>query len=200
MDEATLGLGSNYGNAHFDPWAPWWRPSRRGDRRLSNPRSGIGGGRRMTHPYRKDILYARTPDFTTNFGWDVLPRADAVVTQMLEGAAVTDFAGYPDGTIIREIWPAQELSTVTGMFAQFYRFRRDILPDGDYIGWQPRDRTWKRYAIQLLDVICGDLEDEFIIEQLGSARPFLMRKGLTVKFKTVREVASPSSVLVGSGA
>lgn len=204
MDEATRGLAANYGEAIFDPLAPWWRPVTRFDRRL-HPAVDAGevqksAGPRMTHPYHEDLVYARVPDVTINLGSDVLRRAEAVITRTLDGSAVARYDDFPDDIILREVWLADTLSTLTDMQRHFHRFWMDPLPPDRYIGWQPRHRTWKRYFIEILRVDCGDADGEYLIEEIGSKRPFLMRKQLAVTFKTIREVASPSGVMIGEGA
>jgi hypothetical protein len=204
VDEATRGLAANYGDASLDPLAPWWKPTRKGDRRLWGPIADgdppIGAGRRMTHPYHEDLVYARTPDRTINLGDDRLRRSEAVLTKTLNGSAVARYDEFDDDVVIREVWLAESLSTLTDMFRHFHRFWMDQLPPDRFIGWQPRDRTWKRYFIEILRVDCGDVDGEFLVEELGQDRPFLMRTQLSVTFKLIRQVASPSGVLIGGGA
>lgn len=205
MDEVTRGLGSNYQEAVFDCLSPWWKPTTRRDKRLQpavmgDPRQSAG--RRMTHPLLDDLVYARIPDRTVNFAHDTLPRSEAVVTRTLQGSAVARFDEFLDDVIIREVWLAQALSTITDMWRAFYTYWRTQLPPGYFLGWQPRDRTAKRYAIELLRVDCGDADNEFLIESLssGGKEPGMMRHQLSVTFRTIREVASPSSVVIGGGA
>lgn len=203
MDEISRGLAANYGEAIFDPLAAWWRPARRGDRRLSNATDDgeniLSGGPRMTHPYHEDLVYARIPDRTVNLGSDGLRRSDSIITKTLDGSAVTRFDEFSDDIIYREIWLAEGLSTLTDMQRHLHRFWMDPLPTERYIGWQPRHRTWKRYYIEILRVDCGDAEGEYLIEELGK-RPSMMRKQLSVTFKTIREITSPSGILLAGGA
>jgi len=202
VDELTRGLGANYGEAVFDPLSAWWRPARRGDGRLRNAVEGdpiTGGGPRMTHPYYEDLVYARTPDRIVNLGSDGLRRADSVVTKTLDGSATARFDEFPDDVIFREIWLAETLSTLTDMQRHFHRFWMDPLPPDRYIGWQPRHRTWKRYFIEILRVDCGDADGEYLIEELGK-RPGMMRVALSVTFKTIREIKSPSGIILAGGA
>jgi hypothetical protein len=196
MDEATLGLGAAYINAHFDPYAPWWRPNRKRDRRLTPAR---GGGRRMRHPFLADIVYPRVPDETYGLGHDRLTNVFSVVTKTAESSATAKYPEVDEDVVIREVWAAQSLSTLTELFHQFRRYLVDTLPDGRFIGWQPRDRTWKNYFIELLKVECGAAE-EVLIEELGDGRPFYMAKALSVTFKLVREFSSPSGVVLAVGA
>lgn len=201
MHEEELGLGGNLCESDFDPLADWWKPWH-GDARLRKAPYGdptLCGGRRMSHPVLQDIVYARTPDRTLNFEQDVLPRPESILTKTALGTAHARYDETPDDVVIKEIWLAQELSTLTTMFRQFYAYWVEPLPTGLCVGWQPRDRTWKRYAVEILKVECGE-SDDLIIESLGRGVPKFMRFNLTVSFKTVREVYAPSGVVVATGA
>lgn len=202
MDEVTRGLGANYHEAGFDPLSPWWRPTHRGDRRLHPAVESlppVGSGRRMIHPFLDDLVYARTPDKTMNLGADVLRRAETVLTRTLDGSAVARYDDFHDDVVIREVWLAETLSTLTAMHRMFHAYWMYQLPPARFIGWQPRDRTWKRYFIEILRVDCGEADGEFLVEQIGRS-PGMMRQQLSVTFKTVRAVGSPSSVMIAGGA
>lgn len=202
MDEATRGLAANYGDAIFDSLSPWWKPTTRRDKRLHPAVEGnpvMSAGRRMSHPYLEDLVYSRIPDRTINMSTDTLPRADAVITRTLDGSAVARYDNFLDDIVIREIWLAQTLSTLTDMYRHFQHFWMAKLPPERYLGWQPRDLTYKRYAIEILRVDCGEADGEFLIEELGKS-PGMMRVSLSVTFKTVREVNSPSGILIAGGA
>lgn len=199
LNEEEQGLGIDH--ADFDWMSEWWRPLRRTDWRLrpaveGNPR--VGAGRRMTHPYLDPIIYPRVPDETYGFDFDVLVNPEGVVTKTLEGSVFSDFEEFPDDVIMREVWLARDMSTLTGFFRELHRYRVTPLPPGQFIGWQPRDRTWKRYAIQIVGLKLGD-DEEFHVEELGP-RAHLMRKSLEIRFKTIRDVTSAAGGLVGSGA
>ncbi len=202
MDEATRGLAANYGEAIFDPLSPWWKPTSRRDKRLhpAVERDPVmSAGRRMSHPYYEDLVYSRTPDRTINMSSDTLLRAETVITRTLDGSAVARYDNFLDDIIIREVWLAQTLSTLTDMFRHFQRFWMATLPPERYLGWQPRDLTHKRYAIEILRVDCGEADGEFLIEEIGKS-PGMMRQQLGVTFKTIREVNSPSGIVIGGGA
>jgi hypothetical protein len=139
------------------------------------------------------------PDRTINMAGDTLPRAESVVTRTLDGSAVARYDDFLDDIVIREVWLAQTLSTLTDMFRHFHRFWMAKLPPDRFIGWQPRDITPKRYAIEILRVDCGEAEGEFLIESLGK-EPRIMPQQLSVTFRTLREVASPSGILLAGGA
>jgi hypothetical protein len=202
VDEVTRGLGANYHEAVFDSLSPWWKPTVRKDKRLHPAIEGdpvLGAGRRMTHPFLDDLVYSRIPDRTINMAADTLARAESVITRTLDGSAVARYDDFLDDIVVREVWLAQTASTITDMFRHFHGFWMSKLPPDRFIGWQPRDLTPKRYAIEILRVDCGEADAEFLIEEIGKA-PGLMRVQLSVTFRTVREVQSPSGILLAEGA
>jgi hypothetical protein len=199
LNEEEQGQGID--GADFDWMSEWWKANRRGDARLRpavEAKIRTGAGRRMRHPYLDPIVYPRIPDQTHGFDHDVLVRPEAVTSRNLQGTVLTDFSAEPDDTLIREIWLAEGLSTFTAFFRELHRYRQAVLPADQFISWEPRDRTWKRYAVQLVDVRIGDA-DEYHVETLGKL-PYLMRSSLTIVMKTVRSASSPTGLLVGSGA
>lgn len=196
MDPDILGSYGEYDNADFDPSGEWHRPNSRGDLRHFPERTG---GRVMLHPFYDPIIYPRVPDRTINMATDPLRRNRSALTQTHSAMAIAQFPDPTDGVIIQEVWLAQQLSTFTELFHQFRKFWVDPLPPGRYLGWIPRDLTWRRYHVDILDVICGQ-PDEFIVEELGVVEPFLMREQLTVTFRVPQEFFHPAGSMVGMGA
>jgi hypothetical protein len=194
--EADQGLESSFWNMPYDWQGPWHRPTQRKDARYFPER---GGGRRLRHPFLDPIVYPRLPDRTFNFGFDRLRKTRSVVIKTLDSSGVAKFVEQPEDVIIREVWLAQDLSTFTELFHGFHTYLREILPPGRFIGWQPKDLTEKSYFIEILDVQCGT-PDDFVIEELGSSRPFLMREQLTFAFKLVREIQAPAGIITMVGA
>jgi len=193
--EADQGLSSSYWSQPFDQYAPWHRATNKKDSRYFPEK---GGGRMMRHPECAPIIYPRLPDQTRNFLDDRLRHVQSVVTKTINSTAVTKFKDSPEDVVIKEVWLARDLSTFTSLFRQFQQYLTTELAPGRYIGWQPSDRTWKRYFIDLLDVQVGS-PDEYHVEELGSQRPYYMREQLTVSFKLVREVFAPAGVMVAVG-
>lgn len=195
MDEVNQGLATTYWSQPLDPMAPWHRATSKKDARYFPIK---GGGRRMRHPDLAPIVYPRLPDVTTNFLDDRLRSVQSVVTQTLNSAGVNKFKDPPEGVVIKEVWLARDLSTFTSLFRQFHQYLVTPMAAGRYIGWQPKDRTWKNYAVDLLKVEVG-APDEYRIEELGNERPYYMREQLTVSFKLVRDVFAPAGVIVAVG-
>jgi len=195
VDFETQGLAAAYGNDHFDPMAPWPRPVG-GNARQARLNPIRGGGRCLKHPFYPRIVYPRLPDLTVNFLDDPIRRVRSVVTKTLAGAAVDHFKDPVDGTVITETWgvsAGNELTTLTRFFRQVLRFREDVLPPDQYLGWQPRDLSPKNFWIELLDVRLGQSED-YPVEALGEKRPYYMRQALSISFKLVREARGAAGV------
>jgi len=176
----------------YDAWKP---VTSKGDPRLFPAR---GGGRRMRHPYLDHIVYPRMPDKTLNFGFDVLRRVPSTVLKTATATASAKYPEYFDDVKITEIWQAEQLSTITGLFHQFDRYWTYMLPPGRYVGWQPRDLTPKSYFVEILNVALGSAED-FNVEELGDRRPWMMREQLSVTFRLIRDVSYPAGVVASVG-
>lgn len=194
--EADQGLSSAYWSQPYDWQGPWHRAVQKVDRRHA-PK--FGGGRRMRHPFFEHIVYPRNPDRTSGFDNDALHKQSNIMTKTLDSSVVSSFLDQDEDRVITEIWQAESLSTETGFARMLHRYLITPLPVGEYLGWQPRDKTWKCYFIQLLAVQVGPVED-YLFEELGDERPYLMREQLTVKFKLVREIIPAVSSIVMTGA
>lgn len=196
MFEADQGLSYSYWSQPYDWQGPWHRAVFKGERRHS-PK--FGGGRRMRHPYLVPIVYPRNPDRTMGFDFDRMLKTKSNVTKTLSSSVVTKFRDEPEDVQITEVWQADSLSTETGFFRKLHRYYTEVLPVGDYIGWQPKDLTWKNYFIELLDVQLGSVDD-YLVEELGEERAYMMREQLTVRFKLVKEILPPVSSISITGA
>lgn len=205
MDDATQGLMPSFWNAHFNWQGPWHRAVRAYDRRYNPipPANAAGywtgGGRRLRHPFLTDIIYPRLPDVTTNFDQDPLKKMRSAVTKTLDSSAVAKFLDKPEDIVIREIWNANTLSTLTEFFRQLHRYSVEPLPTGRYIGWRCPDLSPKSFAIEILDVQLGQ-PDAHIVEEIGEQRPYMMRETLQLTFKFIREAESPSGAVQFIGA
>lgn len=153
----------------------------------------------MRHPFLPDIVYPRIPDQTWGFDQDVLTKVRGVTTKTLDSSAVSHFEEAPEDVVIREIWIPDTMSTEVDLFRQFQEYNLSKLPVGQFIGWRPLDLSPKNFAIELLDIELGQ-PDQYLVEELGKDRPFLMRRQLTVSFKFVREQIGPAGVTVAVGA
>ncbi len=211
MDIETQGLGSNWSNAVADPILPWRKPMIGpgfSDPRLHNPIDGkddegfpirLGAGRRLRHPILPDIVYPRLPDQTLGFGYHIIPKGRAVVIKTLESSAVAHFLERIEDVIIKEIWLPGRLSTEAAFFYALQDFRMTVLAPGQSIGWQPRDRTWRKYAVELLSVESGPTPDTYLIEERGEAKPWLIDQQVTLSFRAIRDFSDPAGVVIGEG-
>lgn len=196
MDPDILGSYGEYDDADFDPFGDWHRPNQPGDLRHFPHKTG---GRVMLHPFRDPIIYPRVPDKTINMALNPLRRTRTSIVHTASAMAIGRFPDPSDGVPIQEVWLAEQLSTFTELFHQFHTFWMDELEPGRYLGWIPRDLTWRRFHVEILDVACGQ-PDEYVIEQLGRTEPFLMREQLTVTFRVPQEFFHPAGSMVGVGA
>lgn len=195
MFEADQGLSCAHWEQPVDWQGPWRRATHHRDRRLFPKR---GGGRRFRHPFLDPIVYPRMPDKTVGFDQTALLRVKSVVTKTLDSSVVSKFRDKEEDPTITEMWAAGTLSTEAGFFRALHKYLLTPLPVGRYIGWQPRDGSWKSFFIELLDVQLGQ-DNDYNLEELGDARPYLMRESLTVRFKLVREIIAPVSSVVVTG-
>lgn len=196
MFEADQGLSTSYWTQPLDPVQPWHRPVQQKDRRYTPKKFG---GPRFRHPFRPPIIYPRLPDKRYNFDQDAQFKVTNVVTKTMDSSVVTKFVDKPEDRIVTEVWQADSLSTEIEFYRCLAQYYTEPLPVGEYIGWQPKDASWKNFFIELLQVQVGQAED-FLLEELGDGRPYLMREQLTVKFKLVREIIPPVSSIVVTGA
>ena len=168
---------------------------------LSDPRlnPATGGGRRLVHPYLPDIIYPENP--TTTHGFDVhpVPKVRPVVSRMAAGSALARYADSVDDVLITEIWNAGSLSTNVEFVRQLIEYVGGILPEGDLIGWQPRDRSPYNYFVDLVALAIGP-NDVYHLEEINSSLDDLMiAEPVTLTFKLVRDEIAPSGALVFLG-
>lgn len=179
---------------------PWTRPGykvRGEDPRISNP--SLGGGRRMIHPFLEDIIYPENPTRTPGFDYDVLPTMRSVLTRTEGGTSLARYPDKPDDVVITEIWDAGgDLKVSVEFYRALYQYLMTPVPTGDYIGWQPRDKSPYNYFIELIDVKIGS-RDQYNVDEVGSEEPYMLTEPLVVIFKLVQAVKAPSGVLVFLG-
>jgi len=176
----------------MDPCIPWTRPRRDDDPRVS---PSTGGGRRLIHPLLDDIVYPENPNRTIGFDWDVIRKTRAVVTRTEKASAVTHYPELRDDPVIQEIWDAGSASVSVEFYRLLRQYREEILPVGDYIGWQPRDLSPYNYFVELIDVRLGSGDSDEVQEH-GDREPFLLSQPLTLVFKLVQEARSPAGSIV----
>jgi hypothetical protein len=153
----------------------------------------------MTHPYLDDIVYPENPTRTPGFDYDALPTMKSVLTRTEEGTALARYPDSKDDVIITEVWDAGgELKVSVEFYRQLYQYLITPLQVGDYIGWQPRDKSPYNYFIEIIDVKIGGV-DQYNVNEIGSREPYMLVEPLAVIFKLVRAAKSPAGVLVFLG-
>lgn len=207
MDIETQGLMTSWWNGVFDPMTPWRMAATDDDPRLHDPvdvKVGnrtvrFGGGRQMRHPFLDSITYPQLPKRTTGFGRYPLRKVSSVVVKTIDSSAVTKFLDAPEDVIMTETWTADQLSAEADLFYAFHRYIVTPLPIGRFLGWRPRDISYKSFFIELLDVQSGLGGDEYHVTEMGNSRPFLITEPLTISFKLIREIDDPAGVEIGQG-
>jgi hypothetical protein len=108
--------------------------------------------RRLTYPggLFAPIIYESNPDMYTNFNTSPLdkrPRAFATAT--LTDNILIGWQGVSKDVPIKEVWNGS--STVSRVTLDFFLALQDYYANppsaGQYIQWEPRDRTSKKYNI-----------------------------------------------------
>ena len=204
---ATRGLGDPWSGAMMDPTG-FWRPTSikyKADKRLNPPKveavgepSVLSGARILRHPFLDPIVYPRVPDETVNFARHPLRRMRTVVTKTITSSGIARYPDALEDVVIFEIWKAQTASTLEQLFHAFYSYWIQTLPEGRYLGWQPRDLSPKCYLVHLLDVRLGQDENLPVAPQ-GAVRPYLLKETLSVSLKIVGEGTAPASAVAMGG-
>jgi len=170
-------------------------------RLLQDPRLNplTGGGRRLIHPYLPDVIYPENPTSTLGFDVDAIPRMRPVVARMAAGSALLQYPDSKDDVLISENWNAGTLSTNVDFVRQLMEYLMSPLPTGDFIGWNPRDRTPYNYFVDLVNLAIGSNDAYHLEEQHSNLDDLLITEPVTLTFKLVRDEASPSGALVFLG-
>ena len=208
MDEITQGLMPRFLNAIWDPMQPWPKVTCDDDARVQPPIDDVenleairfGGGRRMTHPLLGEVVYPRKPDLTINAGYDIMERAFTTAVKTADSTATTTFLDRKEDVIVREIWKAggDRLSTWTEFFYELHALHTTPMPPGNTMGWWAPDLMPTPYHIKILSVTLGRA-NSLTIEEWGPKLPWFMKETLTIAFKAVRPVVSPSGAMVMEG-
>ncbi len=139
----------------------------------------IGAQRILTHPDGVNfapITYYKNPTRTFNLDNEVLPApiSDAVLT--LGSRPVVRFERAIKDVVITELWEGAEdrrAAMPTYLFRLFYEYLRNPPPFDSqaqtYLTWEPRDRSLKKYNVQLYLLRVGgggesDLDKVFDID------------------------------------
>lgn len=178
--------------AMVNPRIPFTRPRRDDDPRI-NPVTG--GGRRLRHPFLDDLIYPSNPNRTPGFDWYVLRKTRTVLTRTEGGTATANYREGLDDVLISEIWDAGSAPVDVEFYRLLRRYREEILPDGECIGWTPADLSPYHYAVELVDVKLGSSDiDE--VEEHGDYEPYMLHQPLTLQFKMIQEARPPLGELI----
>lgn len=121
---------------------------------------GTAGARRiLTHPTTTlaPITYDENPPLDANIDTDVLvaPIVSTVLT--LDDTKVVRFERLSKDMIVEERWPgsASQVSMATFFFRQLYEYWINPPAAGQFITWEPRDKTSKKWQVELVALILG---------------------------------------------
>lgn len=123
-----------------------------------------GAVRRLVHPDSVNfatLVYATNPERTINFDTTPLLAPFVALQRTMTATRVTRFEMLEGDVVVTEVWPAG--GNRASMSAAFFRLLYEYLnnpPDYDpldpvYIHWEPRDRTDRIYAVELLKLSLG---------------------------------------------
>jgi hypothetical protein len=131
--------------------------------------------------HQQVIIYDHLPEETVNFTRDVVVRRKVAFQDTLSSSVHSKWQQVKDDAIIKEIWRPD------GGLAYSWAFLHAILraylkdPDwdaGESLIWRPLDRTWKAYAVDIVNVLLNgeewgpeyrgysDEQDEYGIQEL----------------------------------
>lgn len=104
------------------------------------------------------------PARTLNLDKAVLPHPRTAAVQTLGTTQVVRFERTIEDVIVTEVWPAEAGSSMpSSLFRLLYEYLANaalIGADDDPITWEPRDRSDKVYAVELLSLSAGGEDDE----------------------------------------
>ena len=124
-------------------------------------------------PLLAPIVYSvgglcKNPDRTFNLDNAVLPHPRTQAVETLGTTRVIRFERGIEDTIVTEVWLGSDnrAAMSTALFRMFYEYLINAPPfqpsqtTGDFIQWEPRDRTDKVYNVELLSLSAGGGEGE----------------------------------------
>lgn len=139
--------------------------------------------------------YPYPPDVTRNFIYHPATKVDGIVQRTISSNI---FVGQPqldEDVIITEVWLGgnRRLSTLSEMFRVFHQYWTTPLAPGKTMGWEPRERTSDRFAVQLIRVQLGGIDYEYneVREHAQRNEGSYLNQQLTIQFKLAR-VAKPA--------
>ena len=139
--------------------------------------------------------YPYPPDVTRNFIYHPATKVDGIVQRTISSNI---FVGQPqldEDVIITEVWLGgnRRLSTLSEMFRVFHQYWTTPLAPGETMGWEPRERTSDRFAVQLIRVQLGGIDYEYneVREHAQRNEGSYLNQQLTIQFKLAR-VAKPA--------
>jgi len=134
--------------------------------------------RRLIHPDTSipPLVYAvggrcHNPPQTLNLDLDVLLKRQTTVVRTLGSTRIVDYTDALEDAIVTEIWPGSDgaWSMSATMWRNLYNYYRNP-PDptvGNYVIWEPRDKTTKRFQVQIVSLTPNDFTIEEFLSRGG---------------------------------
>jgi len=161
---------------------------------------GVSSGslRRLTYPTTAfaPLIYSSNPDVYTNFNVSPLDvRPTVQTTGSLEDNLLVGWLGRSRDVSIEERWlgSTNKSRMKLDFFLELHNYYRNPPVNGQYIIWEPRDRTVKQYYI-IIEALslsltgsagqgAGDFEFDYLVTRHG-----YVAGSVTLRFKIISEV------------
>jgi hypothetical protein len=159
----------------------------------------VDQARVLTHPDLYSYTYPFPPDITRNLIDDIAVKTDANVVRTVGSNVLVQRAQLDEDVIITEVWLGSDnlASTVAEMARVFHLFWNTPLAVGDSLGWEPRDRTTRKYKVRIVSVQIGGADYEYreVRPSRLNREDALITSQFTVQFKIERpEVPAAASI------
>jgi hypothetical protein len=108
------------------------------------------------------IRYPELPRECLNF--DVYPIFTPKISRQktIESQVITRHQRYISDCVVTEMWFADDLSMRAGFFYELMRFFTESLDEGDHLVWFPKDKGWRAYCVEPVDLYCGDSSNQSV--------------------------------------
>ena len=147
--------------------------------------------------------YPFNPDVTKNFVYHPTPKVDAVVQRTISSNVLVAQPQLDEDVVISEIWLGgnRQLSTLSEMFRLFHLYWTTTPAAGETLGWEPRDRTGDRFAIEMVRVQLGGIDYEYneVRQDVNRNKDSYLDQQLTVQFRMARRACPPRPSITMEG-
>jgi hypothetical protein len=167
-----------------------------------------GAPRRLVYPDFEPLLppvvYAVTadalalnPDRTLGFDLEPLPHPLTAVRQTLASTRIIRFERALEDVVVTEVWLGEGGISMPAAFLRLlYEYLRNPPPSDQPIVWEPRDRTERRWYVELLSLsVGGGADDEGRFDLVDLREPGGLANGGSSANGTETLWATPSGLI-----